>query len=256
MAKKILLTGGAGFIGRNISEQLGASYEISCPARAELDLLDADAVRRYLKGNGFDAVLHAANIGGTRKTAGMAGVAESNLKCFMNIAQCSSYFGKMIQLGSGAEYDKSRPLVRVREEEFGKRAPQDEYGRYKYECSKYIEQASNITCLRIFGCFGKYEDYEIRFISNAICKSIFGLPITIANKNAVFSYLYIDDFVRIVEHFIGHDGAHKFYNAVPDETADLVTIAGKVKEISGSSLPVAVKNQGMGNAYTGDYSRL
>ena len=256
MAKKILLTGGSGFIGRNIVEQLGASHDISCPSRSELDLLDSDAVRRYLKGGGFDAVVHAANIGGTRKTAGMAGAAGSNLKCFMNIAQCSSHFGKMMQLGSGAEYDKSRPLVRVREEEFGARVPQDEYGRYKYECSKYIEQAGNITCLRIFGCYGKYEDYELRFISNAICKSIFGLPITIANKNAVFSYLYVDDFTRVLEHFIENEARHKFYNVVPDETADLLTIAGKVKEISGSSLPVAVKNKGMTPEYTGGNSRL
>ena len=256
MAKKILLTGGSGFIGRNIVEQLGASHDISCPSRSELDLLDSDAVRRYLKGGAFDVVVHAANIGGTRKTAGMAGAAESNLKCFMNIAQCSPHFEKMLQLGSGAEYDKSRPLVRVREEEFGKRIPSDEYGRYKYECSKYIEQAGNITCLRIFGCYGKHEDYELRFISNAICKSLFGLPITIANKNVVFSYLYANDFARVLGHFIENGARHKFYNVVPDEAVDLLSIARMVNEISGSSLPIVVKNPGMGNEYSGDNSRL
>jgi len=256
MAKKILLTGGSGFIGRNIVEQLGASYEIFYPSRSELNLLDADDVRRYLKDSGFDVVLHAANTGGTRKTLGMQGVMDTNLKCFRNIAGCSSYFGKMIQLGSGAEYDKSRPIVRVREEEFGKRVPADEYGRYKYECSKYIEQADNLTCLRIFGCFGKYEDYETRFISNAICRSLFNLPITIANKNVVFSYLYVNDFARVLSHFIENEARHKFYNIVPDESVDLLSIARKVNGISGSSLPIVVKNQGMGNEYSGDNSRL
>ena len=256
MAKKILLTGGSGFIGRNVVEQLGASHDISCPTRAELDLLDADAVRRYLKDSEFDVVVHAANIGGTRKTASMAGVLETNIECFMNIAQCSSYFGKMIQLGSGAEYDKSRSLVRVREEEFGKRVPQDEYGRYKYECSKYIEQADNITCLRLFGCYGKHEDYETRFISNAICRALLGMPITIVNQNVVFSYLHIDDFCRVAGHFIETDAKYKFYNVVPDETADLLAIAKKVREISGKDLPIVVKNPGMGNEYTGDNGRL
>jgi UDP-glucose 4-epimerase len=256
MAKKILLTGGSGFIGRNIVERLGGSYEISFPARAELDLSDQSAVEGYFKDNDFDVVIHAANVGGTRKTAGMQGVLDTNLKCFMNVAKCSSHFGKMIQLGSGAEYGKDLPIVRAREEEWGKRVPQDEYGLYKYKCSQYIEEAQNMVCLRLFGCFGKYEDYETRFISNAICRSLYGLPITIANKNVVFSYLYVNDFARVLAHFIEKEARYKSYNVVPDETADLLSIARKVNEISGSSLPIVVKNPGMGNEYSGGNSRL
>ncbi|MFA6328998.1 MAG: NAD-dependent epimerase/dehydratase family protein [Candidatus Micrarchaeia archaeon] len=115
MAKKILLTGGSGFIGRNIVELLGASCEISRPARAELDLLDSDAVGRFLKGGEFDVVVHCVGIGSTRRSKS-DGLFEKNFRMFMNVAHCSGSFGKMIQLGSGAEYDKSRPLVRLREE--------------------------------------------------------------------------------------------------------------------------------------------
>jgi GDP-L-fucose synthase len=175
---------------------------------------------------------------------------------FKNVAECRSMFGKMIQVGSGAEYGKSAPLVRVREEEFGKRVPADEYGLCKYECSKYIEKTDGITCLRLFGCFGKYEDYQTRFISNAICRSLSGMPMTIANRNVVFSYLYIDDFAQVVSHFITHEGRHKFYNAVPDETVDLMSIAGMVNEVSGKSLPILLKNPGMGNEYSGSNLRL
>lgn len=256
MAKKsILITGGSGFIGRNLLESLGGEYDISAPSRTELDLLDSEAVMRYLKERGFDAVVHAANMGGTRKTKAHDN-AGKNLRMFANMAECGRHFGKMIQLGSGAEYDKSRHLVRVREEEFGKRVPSDEYGRYKYECSKHIEKADNITCLRIFGCYGKYEDYEIKFISNAICKAVFGLPMTIAHQNVVFSYLYIDDFVKIVQHFIEHGGKHKFYNVTPNETVDLLSIAKKVNEVSGKNLPITVKLPGMGNEYSGGNARL
>ena len=162
----------------------------------------------------------------------------------------------MIHIGSGAEYDKSRSIARISESEFGKNIPKDEYGRYKYNCSKQIEESDNITCLRLFGCFGKYEDYQTRFISNAICRSIFGLPIKIANKNVVFSYLYINDFARVLEHFIENKARHKFYNVVPDETVDLLTIARKVNEISGEKTPIVVKNPGIGNEYSGDNSRL
>ncbi|MFA6489909.1 MAG: NAD-dependent epimerase/dehydratase family protein [Candidatus Micrarchaeia archaeon] len=253
--QNILITGASGFIGRNLAEHLGSRYGVSAPASAELDLLDAAAVEKFVKNGGFDAVVHCANKGGARN-AKTEGIAEANLRMFQNVARCSPHFGKMIQIGSGAEYDKSRPLVRVRESEFGSRVPKDEYGRYKYECSKYIEGAEGITCLRVFGCYGKYEDYSTRFVSNAICRSIFGLPVTIANRNVVFSYLYVDDLCAIVEHFIRHGGRHKFYNAVPDETADLLSIAGKVAEISGNRLPIVVKNPGMGNEYSGDNSLL
>ncbi len=55
--------------------------------------------------------------------------------------------------------------------------------------------------LRLFGVFGPHEDYAIRFISNAICKALFGLPITL-RQNRTFSYLFIDDLGPIVERFL------------------------------------------------------
>jgi GDP-L-fucose synthase len=259
LAKKnisVLLTGSSGFIGRNLLEQIGGKYDLLAPSSSELDLTSAEAVKKYLQAHPVDVLVHAASRGVIRKDRHAQGLADANMSMFFNLAACNGSYRKMICLGSGAEYDKSKPIIRAREGEFGRSIPGDAYGVYKYKCARHIENSGNITSLRLFGCFGKYEDYETRFISNAICKSLFNLPITIANQNVRFSYLYVDDLAQVIEHFIGHEGAHKFYNVTPDEVVDLQHIAEEVNRISGKNLPIIVKNPIMGNEYSGDNSRL
>lgn len=49
MSQKILLTGGNGFIGKNLYEILSKEYRIYKPNRKELNLLDSENVQEYLK---------------------------------------------------------------------------------------------------------------------------------------------------------------------------------------------------------------
>ncbi len=254
--KKVFLTGGWGFVLSNFVEQSEGKYELCRPTKEELDLTDSSAVESYIREHDFDAVIHGANVGGTRNTAHLKDTVEENLKCFFNVARCSKHFGKMIQLGSGAEYGKGSPIVRAKESDFDRRVPQDNYGFYKYVCSKHIASQENITCLRLFGCYGKHEDYSIRFISNAICRSLFDLPIVVANQNVRFSYIFVEDFARVLQHFVEHDKQRKFYNATPDEVLDLVSIGGMINKAAGSGGEVVVKRPGMGHEYSGDNSLL
>ena len=252
---KILITGGSGFIGKNLVEFLGQKYEVAAPSHRELELLDESAVDRYLKLRKFDVVIHAANIPCSRKIKDPKNVAVGNLKMFFNIVRSRSHFSKMIFLGSGSEYDMRYDISRVKESDFDKRVPADELGFSKYVCSKYIEKSSNIVNLRLFGVFGKYEDYQIRFISNAICKAIYDLPITI-KQNRVFSYLFIDDLCRIIEYLIEHEAKHKFYDVIPYEITDLMSIAKRVEEVSKKKLEIIVHASGSGREYTADNSLL
>ncbi len=253
--KTIFITGAGGFIGRNLTEKFNKKYNLLTPGHKELDLLDEKAVDNFFKKNKIDVVINCAVIGGSRKEEYVDSSFSDNLKIFFNLLRNKDPYKKMIHLGSGAEYDKSKPIVKAKETDLGKTIPKDEYGFFKYICSKYIEKEKNIVCIRIFGLFGKYEDYRYRFISNAIVNNLKGLPI-ILNQNVFFDYLYINDFVRIVDYFINHKAKHKFYNIGTGKKIDILTIANKINKIADKKSKIKVKNTGLNNEYTCDNSKL
>jgi nucleoside-diphosphate-sugar epimerase len=252
---KIMITGGSGFIGKNLVEILSRNYEIQIPSRQELDLVDDAAVRNFFKGHTFDVVIHSAVKPGHRNAQDPSHQLSTNTRMFFNIMRNSNLFGKMIFLGSGAVYDTRIPLVKVKEDFFDSHVPSDEHGFSKYIAAKYVERMENVVKLRLFGIFGKYEDYTIRFISNAICKTLFDMPITI-RQNRRFDYLYVDDLMPIIDYFINNKGRFVAYNVTPDNSVDLCSIAELVRIRSGKNLPILVREQGMGSEYSGDNSRL
>jgi len=252
---KIFLTGGNGFIGKNILEQLGGKYDFIAPRSVDLDLTDTDKVSDFLKNIRPDLVIHAANLGGKRKDVETEKIFVLNLRMFFNIVHNRKYFGRMIMLGSGAEYDKRFDIADVKESNFDERVPTDQYGFYKYICAKYVEQSDFITHLRIFGMYGKHEDYSVRFISNNICRALLNLPISI-NQNAFFEMVLVDDFVKILNYFINYPGKEKLYNIGNNQRISLLDIGKKILEKSGKDLPILLKKEGFNKEYTCNNERL
>jgi len=253
--KTLLITGSSGFIGKNIVQSLRQNFTLLTPSHNELDLLSQFEVHQFFLKNDIDTVIHCANFGGTRKTRATGEVIEKNARMFFNLAENQDYFTKLINLGSGAEYNKNRNLRKIKETEFGKEIPYDEYGFSKYIISKYIEKTENMYCLRLFGIFGKYEDYEFKFISNAIVKNLLHMPITI-RQNVNFSWLYIDDFLNILDYFLTHDPKYSTYNITPSSPTDLVSIAQLINSHSEFKSDICVENDGLNLEYSGDNARL
>ena len=252
---RILVTGASGFIGRNLAEAYASSYEVFAPSSSELNLLDEQAVRAYLKAHRFDAVVHSATTRSNRRVAAPPDLLDRNCRMFFNLARNASLFGKMIHLGSGAEYDVTDLPPLVKEDYFDTRVPRDAYGFSKYICAKYIERSEGITELRLFGVFGPYEDYTVRFISNACCRVLKGLPIVI-RQDAIFDYLHIADLAGIVRWFLENEPAHKSYNASTGRRAHLTELAQMVADVSGCNPSISVVQPGVRAEYTADNSRL
>lgn len=253
---QILLTGGTGFIGRNILEQLGQKYDIIAPTRRELDLADGEAVYNFLSQKRVELIIHAANVGGNRRLIDLQKVAHLNLSTFFNLVRAKKFFKRMIVLGSGAEYDKRYPIKKVKESEFNKTVPVDEYGFGKYVMAKYAEQNDYILHLRLFGIYGKYEDYRTRFISNVICKALLGLPVTI-NQNVFFDYLYVNNFVKILDCLIEkNDLRYRVYNIGSGQRVSLLFVAKLILKLLNKNLPIKLLKPGINHEYTCDVMRL
>ncbi len=253
--KKILLTGATGFIGKNLKEYLQDSVFLITPNSQELNLLDTKSVEDYLKQERFSIIIHAASMNNVRKNTSSYEMLDGNLRMFFNLERCRQYYGKMYYFGSGAEYDMRHYTPNMKEEYFDTYIPTDAYGFSKYIMSKACEETDNIYDLRLFGVYGKYEEWERRFISNAICKALLGKDITI-QKNVCFDYLWIDDLCEIISWFIRHEPKHKHYNVCKGEKIDLYSLACMVRNILNINCDIIVGESGWKPEYTGNNNRL
>ena len=256
MTKKILLTGGNGFIGKNIQESfLAEKYQLVAPRSFELNLADTASVDAYFAEHRFDAVIHAAVKPSHRNAKDPTQIFYTNIRMFENLLRHTDKFGKLINLGSGAVYDVAADNRLVKEDQIGLNCGKDDHSFCKYVQHQRLTHIPNAVDLNIFGIFGKYEDWEIRFISNAICKTLYELPITL-RQNRRFSYLYVKDLMPVLEYFIENTPCYKSYNITPDEETELLLAAQEVQRLGKKENKILVAKDGYGLNYSGDNARL
>ncbi|MFA6081574.1 MAG: NAD-dependent epimerase/dehydratase family protein [Patescibacteria group bacterium] len=244
----ILLTGGTGFIGKNIYRGLKNEYKIFAPRHSELEITDTDAVRKYIIKNKIKVVIHTAVKGGDL-------VLENILRMFLSIYNNLDLLDKFINFGSGAEYAKTRDLKKVKETELGKFIPQDNYGLGKLICSKLSNKNKKIITILPFGIFGPGEDYRVKFIANSIVKNLLGLPIKI-KQDVIFDYLYVNDLIPIIKFFLKNQEIFGDFNISTTKSINLSQIVSQINKISKKPSKVQVINKNLNFQYTGNNKKL
>ena len=258
MNKKILITGGSGFIGRSLIEHFNTECffplrkNIWAPNSKELDLLDTAKVSEYLDKHKFDIIIHAATYDAVPdfSTKDVSVQLQNNLRMYFNLVRHSDSYEKMIYFGSGAVYDREHLKSKMSEEYFDTHVPEDQYGFSKYIMSTHTNLSNNIYNLRIFGVFGQFDDWRYRFVSNACAKAALGMPITI-KQNVFFDYVYVKDLCRMAQWLIDNDSETKIMNASSGNPVDYISIANAIREISGKDLEILIEKKGLRQEYSG-----
>jgi GDP-L-fucose synthase len=245
---KVVVLGCNGFVGSNLVKKLSSKYQIIPINRYDIDLLDTLQVNYFLKNNVPDVVINA--------TASMTDDhllhdARNNLSIFMNFYNNSSYFGKFINIGSGAEFDRRYDINNVKEEQIFEKIPNDSYGWGLNIKSRLCLEKENFYTLRIFNCFGLGErNTRIfpKFLNNQSNK------FQISNDR-YFDYFGINDFCKVVEYFIEQDPLYKDINTVYENKFKISEVLDVFCRLNNLQSNFVVQSVSKDN-YTGDGTLL
>lgn len=240
---KIAVIGANGFVGSNLDKHLSKTYQVTPVIRTSVDLLNPVACFDYFKTHQFDVVINAAAV--------MNNVNDTynNLGLFMNIHNARTTFGKFINLGSGAEFDRTRNIDCASPHDIFKVLPADTYGFGQNVKSRICYETDNFYTIRIFNCFGQGE-ISTRLFPKYLDSSTFSI-----NNDRYFDYFSIQDLCTVVEHCVNNTWSIKDVNAVYSDKYKISEVLNKFCRLQNLEPKFTVDSTSLNN-YTGDSDPL
>jgi len=254
----VLLTGCNGFIGKEIQSyfQDHKKLNIIATSRQTLDVADSTAVDYFFSHYNIDFVIHTAIRGGKR--GHIEGIEDvfHNLGMYNNLAKFNDKFKLMINIGSGAAFDRRKTILNTQEYMIFERNPVDYYGLSKNLITRKINIDDNVHNLRLFGCFGVFEETQ-RLIHSTFKKIETGNKIVI-HQDRLMDFFYVRDLCKVIEfYFENHDqGLSKDVNMCYENKKTLKDIVFLIKDLTSATNNVILEEKAFGRSYTGDYSKL
>ena len=215
--KKILVTGGAGFIGSHLVKkllQLNAKVTvvvkynsiIDCPRIAEVwdkinvveaDLRNTDSTLQF-KGSKFDYIFHLAAYNHVGDSfIHVNETINSNLLSTTNLLDHGPNYKKFIHIGSSEIYGLQKKLP-FRVEEIPQPMSPYAIGKYSselYSILKSRQTGKKIICIRPFNTFGPFQS-EKAIIPEIIIKCLLGKDIVTTPGEQTREFNYVDNIIE------------------------------------------------------------
>ena len=242
---KIAVIGAGGFVGKSLCQYLSTTHQVTGITRDTLDVLNPGAVESFLKADRYDVIINAAAI----MTDNSITDTRNNLGLFMNFHKHRSLFDKFINLGSGAEFDRTTNIDSANPEDIFNVMPADSYGFGQNMKSRICLDTDNFYTIRIFNCFGAGE-IATRLFPAYLANDKF----TISNDR-YFDYFSIQDLCSVVEHCVNNTWAVKDVNAVYTNKYKISEVLDKFCTLHNLDPKFTVDSTSPNN-YTGNSSPL
>jgi dTDP-4-dehydrorhamnose reductase len=214
------ILGAGGFVGGNLIKAFPESTALS---RADLDLLNENAVKEYFSGASFDTIVHCVARGGSRLYEDDTSVYSDNITMFMNVYKHGRY-NRLIWFSSGASIS------------------QTPYGRAKNNIEKIVKNDPKVFVIKIWGCFGPGEPAQ-RLLATGLREGR-----VVIQKDKLFSFVHVCDVVFIVKCIIGgyeQRMIHMVYPGGPMLLSEILDMA---------SIPYSVSENKLDEPYTGTWN--
>lgn len=237
--KHILITGGKGYIAKELHSSFKHDYHVTTISRDTFDLSNAQQTKLWFQDKYFDVVIHTAIRGGSRLVKDDSVVLDNNLQMYFNLLDQQLKYSRFINIGSGAElYSTNSP-----------------YGLSKHVIRTSLLEKNNFYNLRIFGIFNENE-LETRFIKANITKYVRKEPMLIF-EDKLMDFYYMNDFVSLIRFYVENDNVPKEYDCCYEKHLTLSMIAEKINSLSTHKVPVLLsRNEPADSSYMGTYTPL
>jgi GDP-4-dehydro-6-deoxy-D-mannose reductase len=171
------VTGGGGFVGRHLVAELGAGAV--APRRAELDLLDGQAVRREVAATGPASVFHlAAQASVARSWEEPAAVLRDNLGMTLNLLEAVRHEVPQAVVVVASSSEVYGPPERLPVDESAPLRPQNPYAVSKAACDLLAGQYADAHGLRVVRVRafnqagpGQSDDYVVGTIARQVAEA-------------------------------------------------------------------------------------
>ena len=253
----ILITGANGFLAKELNDYFLNSekeYKIILTTRKNMDVTNYDDVKKMFTENKIDIVLHTAVQGGKRGHYEKIDDLMNNIAMSQNLVKFRDQFKFMFNFGSGAEFDRRFKINQKIEIDIWNQNPVDMYGLAKNLITRKIyELDSNVFNLRLFGCFGTYEEPQRLFRT---CFDKFSKGINaIITQDKYMDYFYAQDVGRVIENIIANYDEYDIprdINLSYKKKYKLSEYAHMIKDLTKNTDDVIIESENIANPYTGD----